>query len=143
MDQELDTSPTVSLEPMACSEPPVHREAAFTDLLLNLSHKMSSENVQELSFVTECGLTGTLTALEVLKELRNQGVFSARSCANLDVYLRRIQRCDLADLVGQYMEVYPPNTADPPQGKREPDCVAFVCSLTADVFVITGTYHKS
>ena len=120
MDQDLVQSVTALPEPMACSEPPaLRREDAFTDLLLTLSHKMSPDNAKELSFAAECSLPGTPTTLDVLQDLRKRGVFSPQSCDHLEGLLRRIHRCDLADLVGRYMKDYPP---DPPPatGKREP-----------------------
>ena len=108
------TSPVHS-EPMACSEPPTgDREGAFKDLLIEISQKMDKDNANQLSFRAECNLPGTPSAIEVLKELRKQGVFSPRSCANIEALLRKISRWDLADLVGEYMEKYP----DPPPGKR-------------------------
>ena len=115
--QDLVQSVTALSEPMACSEPPaVRREDAFTDLLLTLSHKMSQDNAKELSFAGECSLPETPAALDVLQDLRKGGVFSPQSCDNLAGLLRRIHRCDLADLVAQYMKDYPPDP--PPSGKR-------------------------
>lgn len=111
-----DHSCAVNAEPMACSEPPIgDREEAFKDLLLNVSQKMSKDNANQISFYAECNLPGTPSALEVLLELRRVGAFSPRSCAHLEILLRKINRCDLADIVVEHMGKYP----DPLHGKRE------------------------
>ena len=102
-------------EPMACSEPSVHRDEAFKSLLLRMSHKMSEQNTRDLAFVTECGVDGD--ALQVLEALRKQGVFSPFSCTNLEEHMRKIDRCDLADCVKEYMNAHPDGT--PPREKRK------------------------
>jgi hypothetical protein len=124
-DENLDLSITCSSpvhgEPMACSEPPaVHkddaRDDAFKGLLLTLSHKMSQDNTGALAFTAECNLSaGPLTALDVLQAMMRKGVFSARSCGGLEEHLRRIERCDLAELVHSFREKYP----ELPPRKRE------------------------
>ena len=104
---------------LTCSEPPpVRREHVFKQLLLKLSHRMNQDDAQKLSYLTDSGLTGTATPLEILIELQKQGVFSPRSCANLEGHLSKINRCDLADIVRQYMDAYPV-TEPSPLGKRE------------------------
>ena len=102
---------------------PRSRDDAFNDLLVELSHKMSEVNVQELSVVGGLRLNSGYrapppTALDVLLGLRNQGEFSPHCCARLSGHLRRIYRCDLADLVRDYMHVYATvPDADPPPEK--------------------------
>ena len=137
MEPDFDHSPTPP-EPMACSEPPpVHRDDVFKELLLKLSHKMSQDNAHELSFMAESGLPGTTTPLEVLIELQKQGVFSPRLCANLEGHLRKINRCDLADIVRQYMDAYPV-TEPSPSGKRES---SFVYKMVESL-VCAYLYHS-
>ena len=106
----------VHSEAMASSEPPiVNREEAFKDLLIDISQKMDRENVNRLAFRAGCNLPDTTSPLEVLKELRRQGVVSPRSCTTLKTLLRKIGRYDLGDLVQEYMDDFP----DPPSGKSE------------------------
>ena len=122
MEDDYSLASPVHREPMACSEPPIgDRDDAFKDLLIEISQKMDNDNVNQLAFRVGCNLPGTTPALEVLKELRKQGIISLRSCANLKALLRKISRCDLADLVVEYMEKYP----DPPAGKRIGDILFY------------------
>ena len=121
MDQDLDQFPTSLREPMACSEPSVaQRDDAFKALLLTLSHNLNQNNPSELAFAAGCNLSGSsLQPLDVLRQLRRQGVFSPTSCAKLEEHLRKIYRCDLADMVREYMDDHPDLDPDPPSGKRE------------------------
>ena len=117
MEQDLEQSP-IHREPTACSEPPVvQRDAAFKDLLLNVSQNLRQEDAAALAFAADCTVPAGATppALEVLQALMRQGDFSARSCGRLDDHLRRINRCDLAALVETYIERYP----EPPPARRE------------------------
>ena len=106
--QDLEQSP-VHGQPTACSEPPpAHRDDAFKDLLLQISQEMSHEDTSALAFTASCGSTGgNLSALGVLQALVRRGEFSARTCDKLGEDLRRIKRCDLAELVRGYVEKYP------------------------------------
>ena len=87
------------------------RDDAFKDLLMKLSHNMSDENVQDLLMVGDLqwpvGPAAQLPkAINVLQALWQQGKFSPASCENMDGILRRISRCDLAELVHRYMDVH-------------------------------------
>ena len=108
--QDLEQSP-VHGHPTACSEPPpAHRDDAFKDLLLHISQEMSHEDTSALAFTANRGTTiasGNLSALDVLQMLVRRGEFSARTCDKLGEDLRRIKRCDLAELVREYVEKYP------------------------------------
>ena len=118
MDQDLEPSPTaLHGHPVVCSEPPpINRDEPFKQLLLTLARKMDRNNSSELAYAAGCNLPETAPpALEVLRELEKQGSFSARCCSNLENLLRRIDRCDLAELVVKHMESFP----DLPQAKSE------------------------
>ena len=109
MEQDLEQSP-FHHQPTACSEPhSPQRDDAFKDLLLHISQDMSSDDAAALAFTATNGTTsgGSPSALEVLRLLVRRGEFSARSCGKLDGDLRRINRCDLAEHVREYMEKYP------------------------------------
>ena len=86
------------------------QRAVFKSLLLRMSHKMSEQKTRDLAFVTECGVEGD--ALQVLKVLWKQGVFSPFSCTILEEHLRKINRCDLhvADCVKEDMNAHPDGT---------------------------------
>ena len=78
---------------------------------------MDQENVQDLAVMANPPLrsrsgTHRPTAIEVLRRLWERGDFSPNSCASLDILLRSIARCDLAELVRQYMHTY--GASDPP-----------------------------
>ena len=107
--------PRLDQTPMACSEPPpVRREDAFRDMLLTVAQKMTEENASELAFAASCNLSGKLSALNVLEKLLREGVFSPYSCNNLEALLRRINRCDIADIVKSYCQL-----PDPPTTRRK------------------------
>ena len=81
---------------------------------MKLSHNMSQENTQELAVLGGLQLSAVSGAptIRVLQLLREEGAFSPMSCAKLHSFMGRIYRCDLADLVGQYMDAY--TTSDLP-----------------------------
>jgi hypothetical protein len=87
------------------------RDKAFRDLLLKISHNMSEENVASLLFTGELERSSgakPTPAIDVLQRLHESGKFSPNSCANLHTMLTDINRVDLAGLVHQYMDTYPP-----------------------------------
>ena len=109
MEKDLDQTFIYS-EPLACSETPVAaREDAFKDLLLDISQKMSKDNVTALAYIADPAAPAgsSFSALELLQLLERQGTFSDRSCGKLEEHLRRIGRYDLAQSVQDYTERYP------------------------------------
>ena len=107
MEQEIEPSSTsLHSHPVVCSEPPpVDRDEAFKDLLMNIARKMDRDNCSQLAYAAECN--SATTALDVLRELENKGTFCARSCGRLEELLRRIERCDLAETVVRHRDSYP------------------------------------
>ena len=78
---------------------------------------MSEEDVECLKFLElkpQRQGQQTMSAIEVLQILRRRGMFSANSCANLRSLLVKINRCDLAEHVHQYMDAYLPQVTYEP-----------------------------
>ena len=109
------------------------RKKAFRDLLLNISHKMSEENVASLQFTGELERSSGLkpSAIEVLQMLRESGKFSPNSCTDLHSMLTEINRYDLAELVLQYMDSYLRKPQSAAEESRPDDVCARYDSLTA------------
>ena len=100
--------------PIACSEPHLsrNRDQAFRDLLLKLSHKLDSENVDQLGFIANVPISDNggnkCTPLQLLYALWKGGSFCPFTCSRLHNLLTKIKRCDLVnDIVLEYMEYFP------------------------------------
>ena len=95
-----------SRPPVVCSEPSLGREEAFRDLLLTTSQRLSEHDTEQLAFLTEpSGAKGS--PLQLLTTLRNRGQFCPLTGSRLEYLLRKINRHDLADQVGEYVERFP------------------------------------
>ena len=91
------------------------RDQPFRDLLLSVSKQLSeSDNVEGLRYLADLGHSPCCSALELLKAMRNKGMFSPHFCSPLAELLRKIERHDLADeVMNKYVAVFPD------QGKSE------------------------
>ena len=91
------------------------RDQPFRDLLLSVSKQLSeSDNVEGLRYLADLGHSPSCSALELLKAMRNKGMFSPHFCSPLAELLRKIERHDLADeVMNKYVAVFPD------QGKSE------------------------
>ena len=85
------------------------RDQPFRDLLLSVSKQLSeSDDVEGLRYLADLGHSPSCSALELLKAMRNKGMFSPHFCSRLAELLRKIARHDLADeVMNKYVAVFP------------------------------------
>ena len=84
------------------------RGRPFRDLLLSVSKQLSEEDVEQLRYLADCPSTSCKQPLELLKAMRNKGMFSPLFCSPLPELLRKVDRHDLADEVtDKYVVLYP------------------------------------
>ena len=85
------------------------RDQAFRDLLFSVSKQLSESDVEVLRYLADLGgQAASCKGLELLKAVRNKGMFSPNSCSPLAELLRKIERHDLADEVtNKYVAVFP------------------------------------
>lgn len=89
------------------------RDQPFRDLLLSVSKQLSESDVEELRYLGDHQYS--CKALELLKALRNKGMFSPNRCSRLAELLRKIDRHDLADeVMNKYVAVFPDQQSKKP-----------------------------
>ena len=87
------------------SEPSNDRNQQFKSMLLALSNQLRERDLKQMGYLTS---TEANEALQLLKALRNKGVFSPVKCHPLEDLLKGIERHDLADYVKtEYLDTYP------------------------------------